>query len=88
MRATPFLVFGTNALVIYFLSELFSNLISLVTLTRADGSRVDLQTFVYENLLASWASPKSASLMFAICIVLLWLGVAAILYRKRIFIKV
>ena len=26
--------------------------------------------------------------MFAICIVLLWLGVATILYRKRIFIKV
>jgi predicted acyltransferase len=49
---------------------------------------VDLQSFVYENLLASWASPKGASLVFAICIVLVWLGVAAILYRKRIFIKV
>lgn len=86
--ATPFLIFGTNALAIYFLSELFSRVISLITLTRADGSAVDLQTFTYENLFASWASPKAASLLFAICIVLLWLGVAAILYRKRIFIKV
>ena len=86
--AKPFLIFGTNALAIYFLSELFSRVISLVTLIRADGSRVDLQTFVYENLFASWASPKGASLLYAICIVLLWLGVAAILYRKRIFIKV
>jgi predicted acyltransferase len=86
--AKPFLIFGTNALAIYFLSELFSRIISLVTLTRDDGSRVDLQTFVYENLFASWASPEGASLLYAICIVLLWLGVAAILYRKRIFIKV
>jgi predicted acyltransferase len=86
--AKPFLIFGTNALAIYFLSELFSRIISLVTFTRADGSQVDLQTFVYENLFASWTPPKSASLLFAICIVLLWLGVAAMLYRKRIFIKV
>jgi predicted acyltransferase len=86
--AKPFLIFGTNALVIYFLSELFSRIISLVTFTRADGGAVDLQTFVYENLFASWASPKGASLLFAICIVLIWLGVATILYRKRIFIKV
>ncbi len=86
--AKPFLIFGTNALAIYFLSELFSRVISIVTLTRADGSAVDLQTFVYENMFASWTSPKRASLLFAICIVLLWLGVAAILYRKRIFIKV
>lgn len=86
--AKPFFIFGTNALAIYFLSELFSRIISLITLAHADGSRVDLQTFIYENLFASWASPKGASLLFAICIVLLWLGVAAILYRKRIFIKV
>ncbi|HYG08891.1 MAG TPA: DUF5009 domain-containing protein [Pyrinomonadaceae bacterium] len=86
--ATPFLVFGTNALAIYFLSELFSRLISLVKLTRADGSAVDLKTLIYENAFASWASPVNASLMFAFCVVLLWLGVASVLYRKRIFIKV
>jgi predicted acyltransferase len=86
--AEPFIIFGTNALVVYFLSELFSRIISLITLRRGDGSTVDLQTFVYEKLFASWAAPRSASLLFAICIVLLWLCVAAILYRRRIFIKV
>ena len=84
----PFLIFGTNALVIYFLSELFSNIISLVTFWRDGESRVDLKTYIYENAFASWATPKNASLMFAVCIVLLWLGVATLLYRKRIFIKV
>jgi predicted acyltransferase len=86
--AKPFLIFGSNALIIYFLSELFSNLISLVTLARADGSGVDLKTYIYEHAFASWASPMNASLMVAVCIVLLWLGVATLLYRKRIFIKV
>ena len=85
--ATPFLVFGTNALVIYFLAELFSNVISTVTVTRAGGAS-DLKTYLYESLYASWAAPKAASVMFAVCVVLLWLGVAAVLYRKRIFIKV
>jgi predicted acyltransferase len=86
--ATPFLVLGSNALIIYFLSELFSHIISLVSFTRADGIAVDLKSLIYENAFASWASPVNASVLFAICIVLLWLGVAALLYRKRIFIKV
>lgn len=86
--ATPFIIFGSNALIIYFLSELFSNVISLISFTRVDGSVVDLKTFIYEKAFASWASPVNASVLFAICIVLLWLGVAALLYRKRIFIKV
>jgi predicted acyltransferase len=85
--AKPFLIFGMNALIIYFLAELFSNIISLVTLSRAGGA-VDLKTYIYEHAFASWASPANASLMFALCIVLLWLGVATLLYRKRIFIKV
>ena len=84
----PFLIFGTNALILYFLAELFSNIISTVTVSRADETRVDLKTLVYDNLFASWAEPLNASLMFAICTVLLWLGVMTILYRKRIFIKV
>ncbi|HEY0100425.1 MAG TPA: DUF5009 domain-containing protein [Pyrinomonadaceae bacterium] len=86
--AKPFLIFGSNALIIYFLAELFSRIISLITLPRADGGRVDLKTYIYENAFASWASPENASLMVAVCIVLLWLGVATLLYRRRIFIKV
>jgi len=86
--ATPFVVFGTNALALYFLAELFSNIISTVSFARADGARADLKTLIYETAFAPWASPEMASLMFALCTVLLWLGVMTILYRRRIFIKV
>jgi predicted acyltransferase len=86
--ARPFLIFGTNALALYFLAELSARIMSVIKLTRADGSEVDLQSLIYENLFASWAQPLNASLMFALSTVLLWLAVMAILYRRRIFIKV
>ncbi|MDQ3652332.1 MAG: DUF5009 domain-containing protein [Acidobacteriota bacterium] len=84
----PFVVFGVNALIVFFLSGLVGRLLVIWKLTRADGSEVALKTFVYENLFASWASPVNASLAFAICFVLIFLGLMTILYRRRIFIKV
>ncbi|HEX5707048.1 MAG TPA: hypothetical protein VFX96_07120, partial [Pyrinomonadaceae bacterium] len=86
--AVPFLVFGTNALALYFLAELTARVIPLITFAREGGGRVNLHTVLYQNLFASWASPANASLMFAICVVLFWLGVMSLFYRKRNFIKV
>jgi predicted acyltransferase len=86
--SVPFLVFGTNALAVYFLSEYFVLLASLIRFTRADGSQSDILGLVYEKLFASWAAPINASLMYAVCFVLVWLGLMSLLYRKRIFIKV
>ena len=85
--ALPFIVFGTNALALYFLAELWANLISIISFTRG-GVAVPLQTLLYENLFASWAAPKNASLAYAVCTVLFWLGVMTLLYRRRVFIKV
>jgi predicted acyltransferase len=84
----PFLAFGTNALAVYFLSEFVVLVASLVRFTRADGRRTDALGLIYEKLFASWASPVNASLMYAVCTVLVWLGVMSILYRKRVFIRV
>ncbi len=86
--ALPFIIFGTNALAVYFLSEMSVNLAALVRFTTPDGGQSDIRTIAYERLYASWAAPVNASLLFAISTVLLWLVVATILYRKRIFIKV
>ncbi|MDQ3918773.1 MAG: heparan-alpha-glucosaminide N-acetyltransferase domain-containing protein [Acidobacteriota bacterium] len=86
--SVPFLVFGTNALAVYFLSGFFVLVASLIQFPRPGGQSIDLLGLVYEKLFASWASPVNASLMFAVCTVLLWLGVMSLFYRKRIFIKV
>lgn len=86
--AAPFVVFGANALAIYILSEGFSHITSFIRVGSTGARQVSLKTWLYENLFASWADPINASLMFAITTVLLWLGIATILYRRKIFIKV
>jgi predicted acyltransferase len=86
--AKPFVVFGSNALAVFFLTGLFAKLLGLIKLSGADGKDVALQTVIYRNLFATWAAPVNASLAFALCFVLLWLGLMWILYRRGIFIKV
>ncbi len=86
--ATPFVVFGVNALAVFFLTGIFARLLGLIKFTGADGKQVALHSLIFNNLFTSWASPVNASLMFAVCFVLLWLGLMWILYRRRIFIKV
>jgi predicted acyltransferase len=86
--ALPFIVFGTNALALYFLSGLFAQLIDLVKVGGEGGRQVALKTYVFQNFFAPLGAPKTASLLFALCFVLLWLAVMYVFYRKRIFIKV
>jgi predicted acyltransferase len=86
--AKPFVIFGTNALALYFLAEFAARLIGLPLFEGAGGRRVGLQSVIYQNLFASWAAPVNTSLMYALATVLFWLGVMAVFYRKGIFIKV
>jgi predicted acyltransferase len=85
--AKPFEVFGMNAIALYVGSGL-AELLGLIKVTGNDGTAVPLQSWIFENLFASWASPTNASLAFAIAFVLFWLGVMWILYRRKIFISV
>ncbi len=82
--ATPFVVFGTNAIAAFFLSSLFARVITMVRV----GDDVALKTWIYQNLLASWLDPVNASLAFALLYTTLWLAAMSVLYRRRIFIKV
>ncbi|HEV2829184.1 MAG TPA: DUF5009 domain-containing protein [Pyrinomonadaceae bacterium] len=86
--AKPFEIFGVNAIALYVGAGLMAELLGLIKVTGPDGSKVSLGSWIYENLLASWASPVNASLAFAIAFVLVWLGLMWILYRRKIFIKV
>jgi predicted acyltransferase len=84
----PFVIFGTNALAVFVLSGLAARLMNLWKMPRLDGRPGNLQTYLYEHLFASWAAPANGSLLYALLYVLVWLGLMAILYRRRIFIKV
>ncbi len=82
--ATPFIIFGTNAIAAFFLSSLFARVIGMVHV--ADG--VSLKGWLYGTFLQSWLAPVNASLAFALLYTSLWLAAMAVLYRRRIFIKV
>jgi predicted acyltransferase len=88
----PLRVFGVNALAVFVLTGLMARVMTIKewwNFTRTDGTTgANLQTYIYQRAYASWLSPVNASLAFAVCFVLLWLGLMAILYRKKIYIKV
>lgn len=86
--SVPFAVYGTNALAVFFLTGICAELLGVIRFNGADGRAVSLQGFIFRNLFLSWASPINASLAFAVCFVLFWLGVMWLLYRRNIFIKV
>jgi predicted acyltransferase len=65
--ATPFVVFGVNALAAFFLSTLAAEAMTLVRV--GDAS---LKQLVFQRAFAPWASPVNASLAYALTYVLVW----------------
>ena len=86
--ARPFEIFGVNAIALYVGAGIMAELLGVIKVTGADGTKVPLGFWIYDNLFTPWASPVNASLAFAIAFVLVWLGLMWILYRRKIFIKV
>ena len=85
--AKPFEIFGLNAIALYVGSGLMAELLGVIKVSYG-GESVPLQSWIFQTLFASWASPIDASLAFAIAFVLFWLGIMWILYHRKIFISV
>jgi predicted acyltransferase len=86
--AKPFLVFGTNAIVAYAGSALLAKSAMLIHWQEAGGGTVTLQKWLYDHLFAAWLPDYVASLAWALAFVVLCWGLTAVLYRRRIFIKI
>lgn len=83
----PWLVFGSNAIVAYIISELLGTALSLVRFT-SDGHRDDALNFVYMHVFDPIGDPGWRALAFsvvytAVCFLPVWA-----LYRRKIFVKV
>jgi predicted acyltransferase len=84
----PFVIYGTNPILAYVGSGVMARIIYSLIMVRYDGRTMSLETAIYESVFASWLAPRNASLAFAVCIVLFWLGILTVLYRRKIFLKV
>ena len=86
--SVPFRVFGSNAIVAYFLSETIETLIDVINVSNSSGKIVSLKEYLFNNIFLGWNSPINASLFWAISYLLLLFLLVLILYRKNIFIKI
>lgn len=84
----PFVIFGSNALALYFGAEMTAKILDLIQMTGKNGEPISLQGWIFETIFSPLASPINASLIYAICFVLIWVFIMWILYRRKIFIKI
>jgi predicted acyltransferase len=85
--AWPWLVFGSNAIVAYMISELLGTTIALIPLN-SGGRRTDALSFFYDHVFvpiddSGWRALAYSVSYAAVCFLPVWA-----LYRKKIFVKV
>ena len=86
--ATPFLVFGMNAIAAYVFAGIVAHWIGRMEVQLADGSPVSWQELAYQRVFSGLGSPPNASLLYAIVFVAIcWVAMWG-LYRKGIFLKI
>jgi predicted acyltransferase len=83
----PFVVYGTNAITVFFLSGVVGRILSIIKVGGAEEP-ISLQAYLFNTFYLSWLEPINASLLWALSYVVIWLGLMWILYAKKIFIKV
>jgi predicted acyltransferase len=84
----PFEWLGTNAIALFVGATLATLLLLWIKLTGCDGKRRSLYGTIFRTVFDHFADPRIGSLLFALSFCAAWMAVGAVLYRKRIFIKV
>ena len=83
----PFAIYGMNAITVFVLSGVLGRILGTIKVAVAPDTTSTLQPWLYEKFFAPLASPKNASLLWAILYVLLLYLVAWVMYRKKWFVK-
>ncbi|MDQ7824144.1 MAG: DUF5009 domain-containing protein [Candidatus Eremiobacteraeota bacterium] len=81
-----FIVYGSNAITVFVLSGIFARFLDFIKVPLASG--LSLKAVIYSGLFASWLPDKAASLGYALAFVMVWYGIMAVFYKKRIFLKI
>lgn len=85
---TPFVVFGVNAITVFFLSGLIPRIMNMIKMKNSEGETVGFKTWFYHEYITPFLSPVNASLAYALLFILFWFIILWWMYKKRIFIKV
>lgn len=85
---TPFVVYGINAITVFFVSGLLPRLLNMIKIEQDNGEKIGALTSFYRNYFVPHFSPINASLAYAIFVVLFFYVILWIMYKKKIIIKV
>jgi predicted acyltransferase len=85
--AVPFIAFGRNAILAFFLSGVMARLLGLIRVPRGDGT-VSLKAAIYGSVFEPVAPPELASLLFALAFLLVWIAITWALHRRHLYLKV
>lgn len=83
--AKPLAIYGMNAITVFVLAGVLGRLLSIKI--EAAGNLVSIQAWLYGNVFSPMASPKNASLLWALMYVTVLYLVAWGMYRKKWFVK-
>ncbi len=85
--ATPLVIYGTNAIVVFVLSGVVGRLLGLIKVAGPDGQPEALGARIYQAVFLPLASPINASLLYAIAFVTLFFLISWFLYWRRWFVR-
>ena len=85
--AKPFVIYGSNAILAFFGSGIMAKTMMLWKVTKADGTVTSVKGVLYDSLLVPIFGHWGGSLVHPLLFILLWLGILAWLYKRKIFIK-
>jgi len=85
--AGPFLALGANPLAVFVGSSLFAKILTSIRVSGPGGS-VSLVGWLHPHLFAPVFGPMGGSFAYAAFYLLLWIALAAPLYRHRLYLKV
>jgi predicted acyltransferase len=82
-----FIVMGVNALALFVVSGWLVKTLIFVTVTGGAGERVSLYRAIFEHAFAPLASPRLASLFFAVAALAVLYVMLEVMYRRRWFLR-
>jgi predicted acyltransferase len=85
---TPFVVYGINAITVFFLSGLIPRILTMIKVNMPDGTVLTSREWLYESFYSPYFSPINASLAGAVTFIVIWLGILWWMYSRKIIIKV
>jgi predicted acyltransferase len=84
----PCVVLGSNAIALYVVSGLLADTLGVITLAGPGGAPMSLGRYLYLSYFVPLASPKNASLLYAVANLAVLFVLLAWMYRRRIFLRV